>query len=136
MQTRLLQLAILLICLSGCTNEHTNTPAFYIWKSKLSVQDADTAYLNTLGAPKIYARMFDVDNKGNGAFPTADLIPFAFQQAPDRISVRLRLDGKDKRKLFQLPEPHPQAKERSPDKLHHPPPSDQVQRQNRNTSRR
>ena len=64
MQTRLLQLAILLICLSGCTNEHTNTPAFYIWKSKLSVQDADTAYLNTLRSPKIYARMFDVDNKG------------------------------------------------------------------------
>ena len=75
MQTRLLQLAILLICLSGCTNEHTNTPAFYIWKSKLSVQDADTAYLNTLGAQKIYARMFDVDNKGNGAFPTADYSP-------------------------------------------------------------
>lgn len=68
MQTRLLQLAILLICLSGCTNEHTNTPAFYIWKSKLDVQDADTAYLNTLGAKKIYARMFDVDNKGNGVF--------------------------------------------------------------------
>ena len=75
MQTRLLQLAILLICLSGCTNEHTNTPAFYIWKSKLSVQDADTAYLNTLGAKKIYSRMFDVDNKGNGVFPTADYSP-------------------------------------------------------------
>ena len=75
MQTQLLQLAILLICLSGCTNKHTNTPAFYIWKSKLDVQDADTAYLNALGAQKIYARMFDVDNKGNGVFPTADYSP-------------------------------------------------------------
>ena len=71
MQIRLLQLAVLLICLSGCIDRHTNTPAFYVWKSKLSAEDADTAYLNTLGVQKIYARMFDVDNKGNGAFPTA-----------------------------------------------------------------
>ena len=65
MQIRLLQLAVLLICLSGCIDRHTNTPAFYVWKSKLSAEDADTAYLNTLGVQKIYARMFDVDNKGN-----------------------------------------------------------------------
>ena len=75
MQIRLLQLAVLLICLSGCIDRHTNTPAFYVWKSKLSAEDADTAYLNTLGVQKIYARMFDVDNKGNGAFPTADYSP-------------------------------------------------------------
>lgn len=66
MQIRLLQLAVLLICLSGCIDRHTNTPAFYVWKSKLSAEDADTAYLNTLGVQKIYARMFDVDNKGKG----------------------------------------------------------------------
>lgn len=75
MQIRLLQLAVLFICLSGCIDRHTNTPAFYVWKSKLSAEDADTAYLNTLGVQKIYARMFDVDNKGNGAFPTADYSP-------------------------------------------------------------
>lgn len=75
MQTRLLQLAIILICLSGCTDRQTNTLAFYSWKSKLTVQDADTAYLNRLGAQKIYVRMFDVDDKGDGAFPTADFTP-------------------------------------------------------------
>ena len=75
MQIRLLQLAVYSFALSGCIDRHTNTPAFYVWKSKLSAEDADTAYLNTLGVQKIYARMFDVDNKGNGAFPTADYSP-------------------------------------------------------------
>ena len=75
MQIRLLQLAVLFICLSGCIDRHTNTPAFYVWKNKLNAEDADTAYLNTLGVPKIYARIFDVDNKGNGTFPTADYSP-------------------------------------------------------------
>ena len=75
MQSRLLQLAVLFICLSGCIDRHTNTPAFYVWKNKLNAEDADTAYLNTLGVPKIYARIFDVDNKGNGTFPTADYSP-------------------------------------------------------------
>lgn len=77
MQIRLalLQLAIFLFCLSGCTDRQTSTPAFYIWKSKLTDQDADTAYLNRLDAKKIYVRMFDVDSNGNGAFPTADYTP-------------------------------------------------------------
>lgn len=74
MQMRLLQLAILLICLSGCDRQ-TNTTAFYSWKSKLTTQDADTVYLNRLKAQKIYVRMFDVDDKGNGAFPTAGFTP-------------------------------------------------------------
>lgn len=74
-QVILLQLAMLLFCLSGCTDRQTNIPAFYIWKSMLTAHDADTAYLNKLEAKKIYVRMFDVDDKGNGAFPTADFTP-------------------------------------------------------------
>ena len=77
MQLRLLQLIILFCCLSGCTDSPKVTPAFYIWKSKLTVQDADSTYLNTLGAKKVYIRMFDVDDKGNGALPTADYTPSA-----------------------------------------------------------
>ena len=84
MQIRLLQLAVLLICLSGCIDRHTNTPAFYVWKSKLSAEDADTAYLNTLGVQKIYARMFDVDNKEWG-IPYGRLFAF-FRQS--RLSAR------------------------------------------------
>ena len=175
MQIRLLQLAVLLICLSGCIDRHTNTPAFYVWKSKLSAEDADTAYLNTLGVQKIYARMFDVDNKGNGAFPTADYSPSSgnpdFQQevvpvifitnqtilqcpaadieklarnCADRIDTVYRSHFNKLPNEYQfdcdwtvktkLPETHPETKERSPGKLHHPPSSNQVQGQNRNTS--
>ena len=78
-----LQLIVILLCLSGCTSRQTNTPAFYVWKSKLTAQDADTAYLHTLGAQKLYIRMFDVTDQGDGAFPTADYTPagnFSFSQ--------------------------------------------------------
>lgn len=61
--------------MSGCTGKQSPTISFYIWKSKLTVQDADTAYLNTLGAEKVYIRMFDISDKGSGAYPMADYSP-------------------------------------------------------------
>ncbi len=75
MQVRLLQLIILIICLSGCSGKKSPTVSFYVWKSKLTVQDADTTYLNRLGAKKIYVRMFDLSDKGNKAYPLADYSP-------------------------------------------------------------
>lgn len=75
MQTQLIQLIILIVCLSGCTGRQSPTVSFYVWKSRLTTQDADTAYLNTLGTQKIYLRMFDVSDKGSGAYPLADYSP-------------------------------------------------------------
>ena len=75
MQARLLPLIILVICLSGCTGKQSPAVSFYAWKSRLTVQDADTAYLNKLGTKKIYVRMFDLGEKGNEAYPLADYSP-------------------------------------------------------------
>lgn len=75
MQIRLLLLIILIICLSGCTDKQTPIVSFYAWKSKLTAQDADTAYLNKLKTKKIYVRMFDLGNKENEAYPLADFSP-------------------------------------------------------------
>lgn len=66
---------MILVLLSGCTDKTSITPAFYVWKSKLSAKDADTSYLNSLQAEKLYLRMFDVDDKGNGAVPMAEYSP-------------------------------------------------------------
>lgn len=60
---------------SGCTGKTAITPAFYVWKSKLSVKDIDTSYLKKVGVEKVYLRMFDVDNKGNEASPMAEYSP-------------------------------------------------------------
>lgn len=75
MRILILKLSLLIICLSGCTGKQTNNSSFYIWKSKLTVQDADAAYLDKLGTKKLYIRMFDVDDKGDGALPLADYSP-------------------------------------------------------------
>lgn len=61
--------------MSGCTGRQSPTVSFYIWKSRLTTQDADTAYLNTLGTQKIYVRMFDISDNGSGAYPLADYSP-------------------------------------------------------------
>ncbi|MCD8184717.1 MAG: hypothetical protein LUE99_18430 [Bacteroides sp.] len=84
---RLLELTILLVLLSGCTGKTTVTPAFYVWKSKLSAQDADASYLNRLDAKKFYLRLFDVDDKGNGALPMAEYSPDSCTLNGDIISV-------------------------------------------------
>lgn len=70
-QTQLLKLITFLVLLSGCTEKSTVTPAFYVWKTKLGENDADISYLKKIKAEKFYIRMFDVDDKGNGAFPIA-----------------------------------------------------------------
>lgn len=72
LQTQLLKLVILLLLLSGCTGKTTITPSFYVWKTKLVEQDADTSYLSKIKAQRFYIRMFDVDDKGNGALPVAE----------------------------------------------------------------
>lgn len=63
--------------LSGCTGKTSVTPAFYVWKSKFTEKDMDSSYLSRLQAEKFYLRMFDVDNKGNGALPMAEYSPNA-----------------------------------------------------------
>ena len=60
---------------SGCTGKTSVTPAFYVWKSKLSAKDVDSSYLSRLQAGKLYLRMFDVDDKGNEALPMAEYSP-------------------------------------------------------------
>lgn len=72
---RLLELTMMLVLLSGCADRTTITPAFYVWKSKLSAADADTAYLSRIDAKKFYLRLFDIDDKGSGALPVAEYSP-------------------------------------------------------------
>ena len=57
-----------------------------------------------------------------------------FNKLPNEYQFDCDWTVKTKRKLLQLPETHPETKERSPGKLHHPPSSNQVQGQNRSTS--
>lgn len=85
-QIQLLTLVTFLLLLTGCTGETTVTPAFYVWKTKLVEKDADVSYLNKIKAEKFYVRMFDVDDKGNGALPitgfSADTVHLAGEVIP------------------------------------------------------
>lgn len=72
LQTQLLKLIIALLLLSGCTGKTTVTPAFYVWKTKLTEADIALPYLKKTEAEKFYLRMFDVDDKGKGATPVAE----------------------------------------------------------------
>lgn len=62
MKYHLSYIAALCLLLSACQTETPQAePAFYHWKSQLRQDSSQLAYLNTLGARRIYVRLFDLD---------------------------------------------------------------------------
>ncbi len=53
---------VLFVVASACHNEpQSSRRAFYHWKTRLSLAEAQRAYLDRLGVDKIYVKFFDVD---------------------------------------------------------------------------
>lgn len=75
--------------LAACTTPETQTiPAFYHWKTQLSLTPTERAYLQNTGATKLYAKFFDVDWEPTlqQAEPLA-LIEMAPETLPDSLAL-------------------------------------------------
>ncbi len=73
--------------LSGCTHPETQiSPAFYHWRTRLSLTETERTYLHELRATKLYAKFFDVDwsESAQQALPQA-LIELAPETLPDSL---------------------------------------------------
>lgn len=62
--------------INSCTQSRTVTPAFYHWKTELSINSELTAHLKDIGVEKLYVKFFDVDWSENDdePIPHAELI--------------------------------------------------------------
>lgn len=81
---RLLFLLITLSLLTaGCTKKQPVLLSFYTWKGEMEKEDLDSCYLKESNAQKLYARMFDIDDTGNGAHPVSKV------QYPQNVSINL-----------------------------------------------
>ena len=54
-------LIIMAFAIGSCTRNRTVTPAFYHWKTELSINSAQNSNLKKIGVEKLYVKFFDVD---------------------------------------------------------------------------
>lgn len=52
---------LVVMVLFACQRERTVQPAFYYWKTHLSLSQMEQAYLDSLNVKKLYAKFFDVE---------------------------------------------------------------------------
>ncbi|MFM9946926.1 MAG: hypothetical protein ACKV1O_03210 [Saprospiraceae bacterium] len=80
---------MLLFLLTSCTQPETQIfPAFYHWRTRLTLTETERTYLQELRVKKLYAKFFDVDwsESSQQALPQA-LIELAPETLPDSVAL-------------------------------------------------
>lgn len=68
-----------LLIVSSC-QKHEKQINFYHWKTNVSIGQSEKEYVQALATKKVYMRMFDIDDEGNGAAPKGKVNTFDSKQ--------------------------------------------------------
>jgi len=77
--------AVLITALASCHRQRVVNTSFYYWKTVYESNPAEGRYFNAMHCKKLYLRIMDVDDNGNGPVPVS---PVTFKApVPDSVAL-------------------------------------------------